>query len=418
MLRRLRVRFVCINMAIVTVMLCVLLGMVLHFTRANLEEQSVQMVRSIATEPLFPGGKEQQQEWIGLPYFILQLDYNGNIKVYSNDDTIMYNGDVVVRSSGNFDLTNGQYLRELVSLVNSSGSQSGVLEEYSLRFYRAANPTGLRIVFADISSEIRVMDNLIRDCVLIGIAGFVLFLVMSLFLARWAVRPVEKAWNQQRQFVADASHELKTPLTVIMTNAELLQSPEQDEESRSRFAASILTMSHQMRGLVEGLLELARIDNGAIRQSFTEVDLSQLADNAILSFEAVFFEKELILSDEIDSGIRVRGSERHLRQVLDILLDNAQKYSHPHTEVLVTLRRAERGHCLLSVANIGDPIGKEDLTNIFKRFYRADKARSRDGSYGLGLSIAESIVRDHQGRIWAESKNGINRFYVQLPAGG
>ena len=142
--------------------------------------------------------------------------------------------------------------------------------------------------------------------------------------------------------------------------------------------------------------------------------MSRLVEDCILGFEPVYFEAGRELVCQIDPGIWVLGSESHLRQVVDILLDNALKYSTPNGMVSVDLASTGR-NCVLSVASPGEPIPKEDLKNIFKRFYRADKARAMNGSYGLGLSIAEAIVAAHKGKIWAESKNGYNIFYVQIP---
>ena len=304
---------------------------------------------------------------------------------------------------------------EIIQLAANSGKEMGLLRQYNLRYYIQTTVFGMSVVFVDISSEIATMQNLVKSCVFIGLVGFAAFLALSFLLARWAVRPVEKAWNQQRQFVADASHELKTPLTVIMTNAELLQSPGYAEEDRGRFTSSILTMSHQMRGLVESLLELARVDNGTAKMEFTGLDMSELVSDGLLPFEPVYFEKELLLESDIQPGLQVRGSASHLKQVLDILLDNGAKYSTPSGTVRVALKR-QGGHCLLSVATPGEALSREDLKNIFKRFYRMDKARSMNHSYGLGLAIAESIVKEHGGRIWAESQDGINTFFVQIPA--
>lgn len=119
------------------------------------------------------------------------------------------------------------------------------------------------------------------------------------------------------------------------------------------------------------------------------------------------------LQCSVPDGIVITGSDQHLYQVMDVLLDNALKYSAPGSMVSVDLVTTGR-NCVLSVANAGEPISKEDLKNVFKRFYRADKARAMNGSYGLGLSIAESIVEAHKGKIWAESENGTNIFHVQL----
>ena len=169
-----------------------------------------------------------------------------------------------------------------------------------------------------------------------------------------------------------------------------------------------------MRSLVENMLEMARVDNGTVKMNFDIVDFSQLVSDAALSFQLLYEEKGMGLRCAVPDGISINGSEQHLYQVLDVLLDNALKYSAPKGIVSVNLATTGR-NCVLSVASPGEPIPKEDLKNIFKRFYRADKARAMNGSYGLGLSIAESIVEAHKGKIWAESGNGYNTFFVQLP---
>lgn len=401
MIKRLRIKFVCIIMSIVTLMLLVLFGMVLHFTRSNLESQSLRMMESVLENDRFqPGRPGERLDEVQLPFFFTRINLLG---------------EVVMVSGGYYDLSDTQRVLDIVELAQTAKRDTGILKSYGLRFYRQNGAFGQNIVFVDISSEMATMKSLIRTCVMAAIASFAAFFGASLWLARWAIRPVETAWNQQRQFVADASHELKTPLTVIMTNAELLQSGEYTEADRQTFADSILTMSHQMRGLVESLLELARVDNGAAKMVFTEVDLSELVTEGLLPFEPVYFEKGLTLESDVEDGLWVKGSREHLRQVLDILLDNAAKYSNTQGTVEVKLRR-QGNHCLLSVADPGEAISREDLKNIFKRFYRIDKARSMNHSYGLGLAIADSIVSEHGGKIWAESQEGINTFFVQLSA--
>lgn len=400
MLKKLRVKFVCFTMAIVTVMLCVIFGTVYYFTSKNLESESVQMLQAIAADPLQLGRPGEAVEEIRLPYFVLQIaPYTKPVAIYS----------------GYYDLSDEDFLAEILNVAYSSEEQTGVLKEYNLRYYRVVSAQTQRIIFADMSSERATLDNLVQTCLVLGVLSLLVFFVISLLLARRAVKPIERAWAQQRQFVADASHELKTPLTVILTNAELLQNPDYDEASRAQFSGSILTMSHQMRGLVESLLELARVDNGTAQVTFADLNFSQLASDAVLPFEPLYFEKGLELDCQIEEGLRLKGSESHLRQVMDILLDNAMKYSAPQGLVKVGLKK-QGNHCLLSVASPGEPISPEDLKNIFKRFYRIDKARSMNHSYGLGLSIAEEIVRMHHGKIWAESADGRNIFYVLLPA--
>ncbi len=399
MIRRLRIKFVCIVMAIVTVMLCVIFGLVLHFTRTGMERESIQMLQRLANEPPKPGRPDELPGEVRLPYFSIAIGRQGELLADGWDY---------------YDLSDEAFLRELIQLCENNQTDTGTLPGYSLRYCCANTPMGQRFVFADISSEQAALKSLLRNCVIIGILSFFLLLGTSVLLARWAVKPVAEAWQQQRQFVADASHELKTPLTVILANAELLQDPEYDAHKRSDFARNILSMAIQMRGLTESLLELARTDHGRAGMTFTRVELSALLQDAVLPFEPVYFENGLTLEQEIDEPVYVQGSGEHLRQVVDILLDNAAKYSHASGTVSVKLKRQDHT-CLLRVSNPGDPLSGEERQKIFMRFYRGDEARRMNHSYGLGLAIAKSIVTQHKGKIWAESRDGCNCFLVQLP---
>ncbi len=400
MLKRLRLRFVLVIMVLVTGMLCLIFGLVYHFTQENLEAESLNMMRNVASAPPHPDRPGEPTPQVKLPYFTIQLGPHGEL---------------VATGGGYYDLSDEAFLRTLVAAVLEQDAQTGLLERYSLRFCRVPNPMGESLVFADITSERSTLHHLARSCVLIGVLCLLGFLGISLLLARWTVKPVETAWRQQRQFVADASHELKTPLTVIMTNAELLQSPSYDAASRAQFSRSILTMTQQMRSLVERLLTLAQADSGQNKAPFQPFDFSALVADALLPFEPVFFEKGLTFSSQVQEGITVNGSAQQLQQVIDILLDNAQKYASGEGEVCVSLQQTGKHSCLLSVSNPGETIPAAELKNIFKRFYRLDKARQRDGGFGLGLSIAEQLVQAHHGRIWAESRAGVVRFFVELP---
>ena len=400
MIKRLRIKFVVINMSIVTLMLCVILGLVLYFTRANLERESISMMQSVAIRPFQPGIPGELDENVRLPFFVLQLGPNG---------------EVLDTAGGYYDLSDQELLDTLIDIIFSSPRSIGVIEEYNLRYYRLDLPMSRCVVFSDISSERATLSGLLRTCLIIGAVSFLGFLWISILLSKWAVRPVDQAWRQQKEFVAAASHELKTPLTVITTSAELLQDPSYGEGKRRDFLDSILTMSRQMRRLIEQMLELARVDGQGGTASFARVDFSDLVSRAVLPFEAVFFERGMPLHTEMEEGIMVSGRGEELQQVVEILLDNAQKYAREGGATWVTLRRQGKGRCLLQVADQGEEIPPEALRSLFKRFYRADPARSRDGSFGLGLSIAESIVQQHRGKIWAESGGGLNTFSVELP---
>ena len=400
MIKKLRTKFILVIMAIVMVLLVVILGVVIHFTGQNMEMQSISMMRTIADRPFQQGslGKPSNDE-VRLPFFTVQISSRG---------------DLIAASGGYFDLTDREYIQEIVNAALLSDRESGELDAHDLRYLKSASPMGFTIVFSDTTTESTTLKHMVYSCLAVFLVATLVFLGISILLSRWVIRPVETAWNQQRQFVSDASHELKTPLAVILANAELIQSEDTPAEEKKKFSETILSTTYQMRSLVENLLEMARVDNGTVKMNCTTVDFSELVSDAVLSFQLLYEEKGMGLRCAAADGIQLQGSEQHLYQVMDVLLDNALKYSITGGMVSVDLTQNGR-ICTLSVASPGEPISKEDLKNIFKRFYRADKARAMNGSYGLGLSIAESIVEAHKGKIWAESQNGYNTFFVQLP---
>ena len=387
MIRSLRRKFIAMTMAIFTALLCVIFGLVIHFTGQTLQTDSIRALRQAAQESIQPGIPGQLRQ----PCFLVR------VTPWSQS----------IQNTGGFDLSDTEMLTDIMSQAAASEAELGVLEEYDLRFYRLQRPGELTLVFMDISGEKAALSNLTWTCVGIGMFSAAAFWGISILLARWAVRPVERAWAEQRQFVADASPELKTPLTVILTNAELMQT-----EPDPQYARSVLTMATRMRTLVESLLELARVDNGAVRAAFEDTDLSALVEEELLPFEPVYFERGLELDCTVEPGLRVAGSPRHLRQVISILLDNAVNHAPDGSAVRLRLQR-QGSTALLTVTNPGD-LSREDCRNIFLRFYRVDAARS-GGGYGLGLPIAQGIVHSHGGKIWAESREGTVTLTVQLP---
>lgn len=402
MLKRLRIKFIAVIMSIVTILFIFIFGLVMHFTKNNIERESIQMMRSMAFRPPRASQlhlRDNMPDNIRLPFFTVMVSENGELKAFGSDF---------------YDLTDEKMLSSLMEIARSNDEQIGVIPGYDLRYMKSDPGLPESVVFADISSEKAMLKGLIRNSVIIGLIGYAVFFLISLFLAKWMTKPVEKTWNEQKQFIADASHELKTPITVIMTNAEMMSDKSYTDSDRDSFTKNILSTSKRMRGLVESLLELARLDNNRTPAKFSSVDYSKLINDSILPFEPLFYENDLELSADIENGINVQGDKEKLRQVISILLDNALKYSDKSDKVTVYLKR-QSASCILSVSGAGTPLSKEECQNIFKRFYRVDQARNDGQSYGLGLSIAKSIVSEHSGKIWAESDNSHNTFCVTLP---
>ena len=224
---------------------------------------------------------------------------------------------------------------------------------------------------------------------------------------------MEKAWKQQHQFLSDASHELKTPLTVILSNAELLEAASL-EERPARWADNIHAEAQQMKSLVEEMLTLARADNMVRTAVLTEVSLSDVAADCALAFEPVAFEAGKPLDYQITEDVTVLGDRDKLRQLVSVLLDNAIKYGADGGTITLTLQKTDR-QARLTVSNPGEPIPADQLSHLFERFYRADASRGEKSGFGLGLPIARTIAQEHKGALKAESDAASTRFLYTMP---
>jgi signal transduction histidine kinase len=336
-----------------------------------------------------------------MPIITVWADSSGNVTDFSNQIYSFSDSEVAAATR----------------LALSHGSDTGILKSENLRYMIRTAPDGsAHLAFIDNTMETNVLSSLLMNSAIIGAAMLLLFFGISILLSRWVARPVEKAWDSQRRFVADASHELKTPLTVILANSALLsrESAASDEKTTARLD-NILDEAKRMKMLIDNLLSLARSDEAAGRPHFEKADFSAILENAALSFEPVLFEMGKQFTCDIAGGLVVMGDAAKLRQLAEILLDNACKYARPESGIRLTAKAAAKGELRLEVENESEPIPKEELTRIFERFYRLDKARS-GGGYGLGLSIASVIVREHDGKIWAECEGGRTVFTVTLPA--
>ena len=307
-------------------------------------------------------------------------------------------------------------LADVVTAWQQTGQESGILPGYDLRFLAQHTPEGQRVAFADRTAEWTALWGLAKRLAVVGVCALVAFWGISALLAQMSLRPVERAWQQQKQFIADASHELKTPLTVIMANADLLEKhPQADADQRRQWLDGVRDEAARMRQLVEDMLFLARAD--ALRKpTFVPVDLSTTVESEALSFDSVAYERGVTLDTDVATGLTVEGDAKQLTQLTAILLDNACKYAGVGGQAGLQLRR-RKNTAVLRVANTGATLSKEELSHLFERFYRTDTARTR-GGYGLGLAIAQSITTAHHGQITVDSRDGKTTFTVVLPLRG
>ncbi len=400
MIRKLRWKFVLINMSIVTVILAAVFLVLLSMTKAGAVSDSMLVLRRAVSGPDLTNTLSENVSQVQIPFFTVDVDAAGHI---------------VVLNGSYYDLADHDSIRDIVSASIRQNTEVGMLDEFGLRFYRQILPSGVRIAYADMSFENSVTSRFVENALIIGGAALAVFFGISVLLARWAVRPVEEAWTRQKRFVEDASHELKTPLTVVLSSADMLLAHPDGQDGRAvQWARNIKEESHRMRSLVEDMLALARVENtGAVRSDSERIDLSALATDAALQIEAAVYEAGKTLETEITDDIQVNGLKNRLQQLLDNLLSNAILYSDDGGRIRLTLMRRGK-KAFLAVENTGEPIPKDRLGRIFERFYRLDEARTAGGC-GLGLAIAKGIVEQHHGKIWAEGVPGGNRFCVELP---
>ena len=407
MIRKLQLKFVAVCMAMVTTVLAVVFVSVYISAQHSIERNSQEVLERVMQEAssLIPGvslrpGLNFNNKDIHLPYFTVQVWEN---KAYVTSGTYA-------------DMEDTDALRSILGACLAREEDQGTLEQYGMRYLRRHNALSTHVAFVDMSMEQATLRSMMQAYLLIGCAALLLLLGVSVLLSRWATRPVEKAWRQQRQFLSDASHELKTPLTVILSNAELMESAGL-EERPARWADNIRSEAQQMKTLVEEMLTLARADSMERSTVFSQTSLSDISIDCILLFEPVAFESGKHLEYSIRKDLFVSGDSDSLKRLISILLDNAIKYGVPGGIIRLTADLNDRGVRLeVSNENGGKAIPADVLPHLFERFYRADASRGEQSGFGLGLSIAATIAADHKGTLKAESDAESTRFILTLPA--
>lgn len=398
---RLRLKFICYNMLIVTAVIGITFCAAAFIMEKRVGAQGRQALAKVVSQeehPLIFTTISPAQ----IPYFSVIVGEDGMVTPWE----------------GGYESFPGQDFLEQMAWLSMAGEEDmGILEGYHLRYLRVSRPTGYMIAFADTSYEDSLRSGVMKYGGLACAGIWLGFLVLSYFFSRWAVKPVEESIRMQKQFVADTSHELKTPLTVITANTELLSEQYTGISAEAdKWLEHIMQECREMRSLVESLLMLAK--NDALTQkkgTFSVFSLSDLVMEKVLTFEPVFYQEEKQLEYQLDEEVQMLGDPEQMGQLIKALLDNAVKYSLPKGKTVVKLETAGRRRIRLWVNSQGEAIPEDKRSLIFRRFYRGDSARSSCSGYGLGLAIAAETAGKHRGRIGMEYRDGMNCFYVRLP---
>lgn len=326
-------------------------------------------------------------------FYSVAIDGNGNVLRIENSGELYSDSELYLKA------------KEILAEENhkAEGKDGGLVyvvsdkENYTL------------VAFKDITVFNDVIKIFIKIVVTFGCVTLLILCVVSFFIARSIVKPLEDSYKKQKQFVSDAGHELKTPLSAINVNADMLAR----EIGDNKWLSNIQYENGRMNELVQQLLILARTEKVSMPKE--KLDFCRLTAGEVLPLESVAYEKNITIKTEMEESVFVYGNSAQLKQLVSILLDNAVQYSTGN-EVSLAISK-ERRSVRLTVINEGKAMESDHKRNIFERFYRVDDSHDNsDGHYGLGLAIAKAIVTAHNGKIVVDCFDGKVRFTVTLPA--
>ena len=278
---------------------------------------------------------------------------------------------------------------------------------YFTNYSYAFNMKNTSLVIIDNTKTKTELIEMLKVSVLIFAILEMIIVISSNQITNWIIKPVEESFNKQKQFIQDASHELKTPLAVIIASSEALE----NNPNERKWLDNIKEEADGMNNLVSDLLEMAKSEN-KVQEQYKDENLSKLVEKSVLTFESLIYEKNIKLTYNIEENITLKCDHKGLKQVVGILMDNAIKHSEENGEIIVNLKK-DKKNIVIEVSNKGKEIPKEQREKIFERFYRVDESRNRsENRYGLGLAIAKNIVNNNNGKIFVNCENGYTTFKI------
>ncbi len=322
-------------------------------------------------------------------------------------------GQAVETDTGQIAAVDAEQATDYAQKAAASGKTSGFLDDY--RFLVQNESGGIRVIFLDCGRSLSSFRTTLLASVSLAVLGLAAVLFLLLILSRRIVRPMAESYEKQRQFITDAGHELKTPMTIISADADLAEM----ECGENQWLTDIRRQAQRLTALTNDLIYLSRMEEEQPKLQYIDFPISDVVEEMAQSFAAPARSQDKELQVQVQPMLSFKGDEKGIRQLASILLDNALKYSPPGGQLALRLEKQGR-NLLLTVSNTcAQPMEQDKLPHLFDRFYRTDQSRnSQSGGYGLGLSIARSIVSAHKGKIRAESHDGTQlSIQVKLAAG-
>ncbi len=320
-------------------------------------------------------------------------------------------GEILSANMGKIAAVDSAEAEDYAKRVEQKGKAQGFISTY--RYLAYTTDTGTTVMFLDCRRSLDTFRTFVFTALGVSTAGLLAVFLLILFLSGHIVKPFSRNYEEQKRFITDAGHELKTPLTIIDADAEILEM----DIGENEWLSDIKNQTKRLSDLTNSLVTLSRMEEERAQYQMIDFPLSDMAEETVEAFSALAKTQSKTLRCDIAPMLSVHGDEKALRQLMTILLDNAVKYAVTESEISLTLKKQKK-QIYLTVFNRAESISREQLSHLFSRFYRTDQSRnSQTGGYGLGLSIAEGIVKAHKGKITASTEDEKSlKITVALPS--
>lgn len=401
MIRTLQKKFVFTAMAAITVLLLVLLGAINVINAWSVDQQTERMLMMLSENEQSPapqkpheGGRQgfltppiTEDTAMSAVYFLVRLSAEGEV----------LRTDVSRIAS-----VTEKEAKKYAETVSESEKLSGTIGHFKYMVTVPPDNKEKTIVFLDTSSQVYMILRVLALSVLMGFLCWVLMLLLVIVLSKRAILPIARSMEKQKQFVTDAGHEIKTPLSIILANTDALEL----HDGASKWSKNIREQTLRLNGLMQNLLTLAKMEEGQAEIVFTDFSADKLLEETLEPFYELAQKNEIEIQTDIQPDTELYANRDNIMRLFSILMDNAVKYTNPKGKIVISLKKQEK-EVLFQIKNTCEKIPEAEAERMFDRFYRGDAARTqKNGGYGIGLSAARAIVEAHKGSIKAGYENG------------